>query len=115
MDPKKLSERELEKLTRKLVVVSGLQGHGIWTGRSRSQEQEHLCHKAWDWVMRHGLACCISVRRLKRQVLSERCALTALTATGCLPGTMQAIKEIIGTYEDIPAPDMNTDARVMAW
>jgi len=46
VDPKKLSERELEKLTRKLVV---------------------------------------------------------------------AIKEIIGTYEDIPAPDMNTDARVMAW
>lgn len=26
-----------------------------------------------------------------------------------------AIKEIIGTYEDVPAPDMNTDARVMAW
>ena len=25
---------------------------------------------------------------------------------------MQAIKEIIGTYEDIPAPDMNTDAKV---
>jgi len=46
VDPKKLSERELEKLTRKLVV---------------------------------------------------------------------AIKEIIGTYEDIPAPDMNTDGRVMAW
>lgn len=46
VDPKKLSERELEKLTRKLVV---------------------------------------------------------------------AIKEIIGTYEDIPAPDMNTDAKCMAW
>jgi len=46
VDPKKLSERELEKLTRKLVV---------------------------------------------------------------------AIKEIIGTYEDIPAPDMNTDGKVMAW
>mmetsp|Transcript_11863 Transcript_11863/g.25473 ORF Transcript_11863/g.25473 Transcript_11863/m.25473 type:complete len:449 (-) Transcript_11863:687-2033(-) len=46
VDPRKLSERELEKLTRKLVV---------------------------------------------------------------------AIKEIIGTYEDIPAPDMNTDAKVMAW
>jgi glutamate dehydrogenase/leucine dehydrogenase len=27
----------------------------------------------------------------------------------------QAIKEIIGPSEDIPAPDMNTDARVMAW
>lgn len=26
-----------------------------------------------------------------------------------------AIKEIIGTYEDIPAPDMNTGAREMAW
>lgn len=46
VDPKKLSERELEKLTRKLVV---------------------------------------------------------------------AIKEIIGTYEDIPAPDVNTDSKVMAW
>jgi len=46
VDPRKLSERELEKLTRKLV---------------------------------------------------------------------QAIKEIIGPSEDIPAPDMNTDARVMAW
>ncbi|KXZ45580.1 hypothetical protein GPECTOR_53g166 [Gonium pectorale] len=46
VDPRKLSERELEKMTRKLVV---------------------------------------------------------------------AIKEIIGTYEDIPAPDMNTDAKVMAW
>lgn len=28
---------------------------------------------------------------------------------------VQGIKEIIGPYEDIPAPDMNTDARVMAW
>lgn len=46
VDPKKLSDRELEKLTRKLVV---------------------------------------------------------------------AIKEIIGTYEDIPAPDMNTGSREMAW
>lgn len=46
VDPRKLSERELEKLTRKLVT---------------------------------------------------------------------AIKEVIGTYEDIPAPDMNTDGRVMAW
>eukprot|EP00798_Chlamydomonas_sp_ICE-L_P016585 gene16585-22821_t len=46
VDPKKLSERELEKLTRKLVT---------------------------------------------------------------------AIKEVIGTYEDIPAPDMNTDGKVMAW
>ncbi|KAF5834407.1 glutamate dehydrogenase [Dunaliella salina] len=46
VDPKNLTERELEKLTRKLVV---------------------------------------------------------------------AVKEIIGVYEDIPAPDMNTDARVMAW
>lgn len=27
----------------------------------------------------------------------------------------QAIKEIIGPAEDIPAPDMNTDAKVMAW
>mmetsp|Transcript_3026 Transcript_3026/g.8249 ORF Transcript_3026/g.8249 Transcript_3026/m.8249 type:complete len:372 (-) Transcript_3026:776-1891(-) len=26
-----------------------------------------------------------------------------------------AIKEVIGTYEDIPAPDMNTGAREMAW
>jgi glutamate dehydrogenase/leucine dehydrogenase len=31
------------------------------------------------------------------------------------PLRWQAIKEIIGVYEDIPAPDMNTDARVMAW
>jgi len=28
---------------------------------------------------------------------------------------LQGIKDIIGVYEDIPAPDMNTDARVMAW
>lgn len=28
---------------------------------------------------------------------------------------LKGIKEIIGPYEDIPAPDMNTDARVMAW
>lgn len=28
---------------------------------------------------------------------------------------VQAIKDVIGPYEDIPAPDMNTDARVMAW
>ncbi|DBA97999.1 hypothetical protein WJX82_003201 [Trebouxia sp. C0006] len=46
VDPKKLSERELEKLTRKLV---------------------------------------------------------------------QAIKDVIGPQEDIPAPDMNTDGRVMSW
>jgi len=28
---------------------------------------------------------------------------------------LQEIKGVIGPYEDIPAPDMNTDARVMAW
>ncbi|CAD7703939.1 unnamed protein product [Ostreobium quekettii] len=28
---------------------------------------------------------------------------------------VQGIKEVIGPYEDIPAPDMNTDAHVMAW
>lgn len=33
----------------------------------------------------------------------------------CCCWLQQAIKEIIGPYEDIPAPDMNTDARVMAW
>jgi hypothetical protein len=31
------------------------------------------------------------------------------------PPPRQAIKEIIGPAEDIPAPDMNTDAKVMAW
>ncbi|CAG9460451.1 unnamed protein product [Pedinophyceae sp. YPF-701] len=28
---------------------------------------------------------------------------------------VQAMREVIGPMEDIPAPDMNTDARVMAW
>ncbi|GBG00463.1 glutamate dehydrogenase, partial [Raphidocelis subcapitata] len=28
---------------------------------------------------------------------------------------VQAIKEIIGPSEDIPAPDMNTDSRIMSW
>lgn len=28
---------------------------------------------------------------------------------------VQAIKDVIGVHEDIPAPDMNTDARVMSW
>ncbi len=27
----------------------------------------------------------------------------------------QAIKDVIGPQEDIPAPDMNTDGRVMSW
>ena len=27
----------------------------------------------------------------------------------------QGIKDVIGPSEDIPAPDMNTDARVMSW
>lgn len=27
----------------------------------------------------------------------------------------QAIKDVIGPREDIPAPDMNTDGRVMSW
>ena len=28
---------------------------------------------------------------------------------------VQALRPILGTYEDIPAPDMNTGAREMAW
>lgn len=28
---------------------------------------------------------------------------------------VQAIRHVIGVHEDIPAPDMNTDSRVMAW
>lgn len=28
---------------------------------------------------------------------------------------MQAIKDVIGPHLDIPAPDMNTDGRVMSW
>lgn len=28
---------------------------------------------------------------------------------------LQALRPILGTYEDIPAPDMNTGAREMAW
>ncbi len=28
---------------------------------------------------------------------------------------LQAIKDVIGPQEDIPAPDMNTDGRVMSW
>lgn len=28
---------------------------------------------------------------------------------------VQSMKDFIGPYEDIPAPDMNTDARVMSW
>ena len=27
----------------------------------------------------------------------------------------QGIKDVIGPHEDIPAPDMNTDSRVMSW
>lgn len=27
----------------------------------------------------------------------------------------QAIKDVVGPNEDIPAPDMNTDSRVMSW
>ena len=28
---------------------------------------------------------------------------------------VQSIKDVVGPHEDIPAPDMNTDGRVMAW
>lgn len=29
--------------------------------------------------------------------------------------SLQAIKDVVGPNEDIPAPDMNTDSRVMSW
>jgi hypothetical protein len=50
--------------------------------------------------------------------LSYMFPLFSTTATRMPPpcfGQVIAIKEIIGVYEDIPAPDMNTDARMMAW
>lgn len=30
-------------------------------------------------------------------------------------GVVQAIKDVMGPQLDIPAPDMNTDGRVMSW
>ncbi|KAK9805535.1 hypothetical protein WJX72_003871 [[Myrmecia] bisecta] len=47
--------------------------------------------------------------RVDPSLLSER-ELEKLTRK-----LVQAIKDVIGPHEDIPAPDMNTDGRVMSW
>ena len=46
--------------------------------------------------------------------LSDQCDQRVLGSKEA-SAVLQAIKDVIGPQEDIPAPDMNTDGRVMSW
>ena len=97
VNPKKLSLLELEKLTRKFVQVRpfrclpNLQQNGI---SLRMPELHGPAAQFWLHFARndnHG------------------------GSQHARHGGVQKIREVVGPFKDIPAPDMNTDSRHMAW
>eukprot|EP00983_Pelagomonas_calceolata_P019308 607069-Pelagomonas_calceolata.AAC.6 len=128
VDPKNLTERELEKLTRKLVVLNARDAEQI-AGRGACLTWSVLT--AYVVVPFFLFPPFLGLCECQRSGLGmpaigagrEDACLCIFVVLTCIPWidvhteqhACNAIKEIIGVYEDIPAPDMNTDARVMAW
>ena len=94
VDPKQLSIIELEKLTRKFVQV-----------RTLLHQQARV------------MFCLLRLVQLRSCHTAIKAASTLATGgqSVMLSVGVQKIREVVGPYKDIPAPDMNTDGRHMAW
>ena len=123
VDPKDLSERELEILTRKLVQVGGLGRLDGWM-EWESLLLQRGCRGQGPLLLIGARGCGLRWRcgveegRIpgtdRRAVMSFEVAVCG-PYLGLPPCPAQALRPILGVYEDIPAPDMNTGAREMAW
>lgn len=101
VNPKELSVLELEKLTRKFVQV-----------RLQPRLFEVVCKAATAVAMCPCTYTPASWMHLFAKYCLHQWQLASLLTCGL---SVQKIREVVGPLADIPAPDMNTDSRHMAW